>query len=1192
MMTFLRFEWNQWLRSPMTWIFLLIVSLLVFGAVVSDSIQIGGGVGSVYKNAPYVIESYYQMMSLICLLMTTAFMSATASREFSSGMEPFVFSAPISRAAYFFGKFIAAVFISMIPLLGVSIGALLAPLMPWVEAHRYGPVVLQAHIMGFLTFVVPNTFLAGAVVYGLAVIFRSTIVSFVGTMVMMVLYGISQGYTRNLEQEWLANILDPFGEQPFSIATKYWTTDERNMLAVPLEGDLLMNRLLWVGIGIVILAGTYLLFDTTARRRRVARRAANSPDPSTAHTQLPTRSFEAPSRPHSLLALLRLVRFEFKALVKNRPFITIVIIGLINLVTSSTTFTDAYGGTKYPVTYELVNQVSGAFYMFLVGIIAFYSGVIIWRERDARISEIIDATPISTGSIVASKLIAFILGVLVVLAATIPVSIAIQLANGFTDIDVTQYIVKLLIVDALGFTYLIVAALLIQALLNNRYLGYFAFVALLIVNFFVWMIADVGTLMVRFGRTPSFTFSDMNRWGPFVEGQIWFNLYWSSAALLLVAVIHAIWQRGREISIGIRVREASLRLRQRPLKYGLAILIFIGCGGWVFYNTQIINTYTTADDDEQIAIDYERKYKVHTGLPQPRWTDLDYAIELYPEERSLFYEVKGRIVNTEAIDINEIHTTIPITLDSMEITIDGARLTHRENRLRYRIYRLSRSLRPGDTINIKVRGRYVKRGFENEVSFTSVTQNGSFFNSMDILPFFGYDENRELSDKNDRIEHGLPPRRRKPRLDTMDVTARSRSYLPTNADNVNVTTVIGTSADQIAVAPGSLRGEWMRNGRRYFRYTLDAPSKNFYSFLSARYEVARERWNGIDLEVYHIPQHRYNVQTMLRAMRRSLEYYTQHFGPYPHRQARIIEFPRYASFAQAFPGTMPYSEGIGFISDLRNVKTEDIDFVFFVVAHEMAHQWWAHQLIGADMQGSEMLSESFAEYSALMVMEKEYGSHRMRKFLAYEMDKYLSGRSSEYEAERPIVATEGQGYIHYNKGSVVLYALKEMIGSTNVNAALRSLLAEYGHRGAPYPTSIHAIRELRRVTPDSLQYLIDDLFENITLFSNRVEDVRVTRSGAQYTVTVTTRSEKYRADSLGREKAVRLRDYMDVAVFGVGATRNEPGRPLAIRRVHVDAKHNTYTFTVQQRPGMVGIDPYNTLIDRMPDDNVKVVSFP
>jgi aminopeptidase N len=248
-----------------------------------------------------------------------------------------------------------------------------------------------------------------------------------------------------------------------------------------------------------------------------------------------------------------------------------------------------------------------------------------------------------------------------------------------------------------------------------------------------------------------------------------------------------------------------------------------------------------------------------------------------------------------------------------------------------------------------------------------------------------------------------------------------------------------------------------------------------------------KKFNGIDLEVYYVKEHAYNVSNMLAALEKSLAYYTANFGPYFHKQARIIEFPRYSSFAQAFPGTMPYSEGIGFILDLRDVTEEDIDQVFYVVAHEMGHQYWAHQLCGAAMQGSEWMSEGFAQYSALMVMEKEYGKDKMKKFLKYEMNGYLSGRSLEFEAERPIYKTEGQSYIHYQKASVAMYYLKEVIGEGNVNKAMRLLLDSFAYREPPYATSLNALRAFKSVTPDSLHYVITDLFENITLFSNRVE---------------------------------------------------------------------------------------------------------
>ncbi len=101
----------------------------------------------------------------------------------------------------------------------------------------------------------------------------------------------------------------------------------------------------------------------------------------------------------------------------------------------------------------------------------------------------------------------------------------------------------------------------------------------------------------------------------------------------------------------------------------------------------------------------------------------------------------------------------------------------------------------------------------------------------------------------------------------------------------------------------------------------------------------------VALEVYYDPAHTFDIDDMLAASRAGLDYYQAHYSPYQFTQYRIMEFPRYRTFAQSFPNTIPYSEGIGFIG--RVLNRGDIDFTYFVTAHELGHQWWAHQLIGA-----------------------------------------------------------------------------------------------------------------------------------------------------------------------------------------------------------------------------------------------------
>jgi aminopeptidase N len=408
---------------------------------------------------------------------------------------------------------------------------------------------------------------------------------------------------------------------------------------------------------------------------------------------------------------------------------------------------------------------------------------------------------------------------------------------------------------------------------------------------------------------------------------------------------------------------------------------------------------------------------------------------------------------------------------------------------------------------------------------------------------------------------------------------------------VEVSTTISTAPDQIAIAPGSLVKEWEENGRRHFRYVVDHPSLNFYSFMSARYEVAREKLDSIDIEVYHQKEHGVNVPRMLSSMKQTIAYASEHFGPYKHKQARIIEFPRYASFAQAFPGTMPYSEAIGFITDLR--KPEDIDPVFYVVAHEVGHQWWAHQVIGAVMQGATFLSESMAQYTALMVMEQEYGRPHMRKFMKYEADKYQNARGSEAIGESPLLTVENQGYIHYNKGSVMLYGLREFLGEDVLNQAFRHMVDSFGYAEPPYPTSLDMYRAMRAVTPDSLLYLLDDNIKHITLYNNAVSEATARmEADSTWTVDVLITAEKMHSDSLGRETPVPMADWMDIAVqpkLRFGKDKEKGDEPLAKQRVKLSTGENRLTFRVGEKPGYVEIDPDHLFFDRLPADNRKKV---
>lgn len=1193
--TFFSFEIRAWLRSPMPWIFLFVFAMLTFSATVSDDVSIGGSYGNVWKNAPFVAQNWYAVMSILSLLLIVAFLNGAAIRDFENNTDQIVFSTPISKAGYYFGHFAGALVVALIPMFGVSLGmwlgAVVGPAMGWMDAARFGPFEVAGHLNAYVAIVIPNMIFAGGILYAVAALTRSTMYSFVAAVVLLVGYIIAGNLMRDMQNEQVASLLDPFGNRTFSILTKYWTVDEKNHQSVSiLEPSILLNRLLWMAVGLAVLVAAYFKFDFSEKKKSGKKAAISTESEEYSFKQLGELKRVAPGTGTgtTLSQLWSQLRTDFKGVIKSTPFILLSFIGLLNCIPNFQYATEGYGTSNLPVTYTMVDMIRGAFYLFIIAILTYFTGALVWKERMAKVNEIYDALPTRTWTGYAAKFgtilsVVFLLNLVAIVAA-----VCAQALHGYDRFELGVYVRELLVLDMLGFAFLAALFMFIHALSPNMYLGFFICIVVVAVNGFVWGIFDISSNMVKLGDIPDYTLSDLYGYQPFALGLAWFNAYWLLFAGLLAVAAICLWPRGKESGGVKRLALAGQEWKTyRPV--GLALLaVWLCTAGFVFYNTKILNKPVSENTQEKRMARYETEYKRYQGMAQPRTYALKYDIRIFPETRT--YEADGQmwVRNLHQKPLDSLFVHIPSQGD-FKFENPRLALLHNDSVLYLRFYKISPALAPGDSMLLKFSTVYRAKGFENQLSNTSIMQNGTFFNNGDISPTFGYHEGGELSDKNKRRDYKLPEKTRMPALDTANYAARGNQYLNIDSDWVTVETTISTAADQIAIAPGSLLEEKTEGNRRIFRYKLDHKAWNFYSFLSARYEVAREQKDGINYEVYYHADHARNVPRMLKAMQKSIEYYTAHFGPYYHKQCRIIEFPRYAEFAQAFPGTMPYSEGIGFIEDFQ-LEKDDIDMVFYVVAHEMGHQYWAHQECGANMQGAEMTTETFAQYSALMVMEHEYGRDIMRKFLEYETDKYLRDRGRETLREMPLGKCERQGYIHYNKGSAVMYYLKEMIGEAQVNTALKAFLEKFRYKNPPYPTSVDAVNEFAAQTPDSLRYIIQDLFWDITLFENRTKEATMKDLGnGQWEVTIQVECRKLKADELGKETEVPVNDWMEIGAFAKPEGDKKYGKTLHRQRVKISQKDNTFTFRVSEKPDKAGIDPFRMLMDREPKDNVKVV---
>jgi ABC-type transport system involved in multi-copper enzyme maturation permease subunit len=1178
------------LRRPMLYIFMFIVGLLVFGAVVSDNVIIGGAVGDVKKNAPSVVAIYVSILSIFGLLFATAFFNNAALRDYKNNFHEILFSTPISKAGYFFGRFAGAWLLSALVITGIYIGfvlgAALGPAFNWMSPDRIGPTPWGAFINTFILFALPNMFLAGSIIFLLATRFRSTTISFVGTLLIIIGYIISLNLTSDIDNQPLAAMIDIFGIQAYSIDIQYYTPAERNTINPAFSRYLLQNRLLWMGVGLVILLFSYFTFSfstkSSSRGKRKNKKAVQ---------QLPAREPLSPpvlasqgQKQSGWSVFKSFFSINFLSITRSTTFIILLLFSIILLLSNLWGGFEYFGLKSYPVTYKMMDEVNGITSLFVLIILVFFSGELVWRDRDNHINEVIDSTPHQSAVSLFAKTCSLIIVAASLHVFLIFIAILYQVFNGYTKFELGIYFTDFLTEGLMAYVLWAGLFVALQVIINHKYLAYFVSVLLLIMLDLIFVAFKIESNMLNIGSTPSTLYSDMNSFGPGFSGHLWFAFYWLLFGLLTLTLAGLFWPRGmnRRLVDRFRVSKKSLG-RNYYGTLGLFSISWIAVAGIVYYNTQILNEYDTSHQQELMQVAYEKQYSQYEGLPHLSITDATYYIDIYPERRATEGKVDLWVTNRSGQPIDSLHFILQESFNQ-SIDLPGSKVVYEDEDTGYYIYELEQTIQDGDSLQMQCTFSYAEKGFENEVSNLTVLRNGTFFNNAAILPNFGYSADFELSNKNKRRKYELPERQRMPDLQKDCSRLCMSNYLSNGtSDWVNVETYISTSADQIAIAPGSLISKKEEGERHLYHYQVDHPSQNFYSFISARYQVARRVWNGIDLEVYYHPGHEVNVDRMLDAIQKSLEYYTTHFGPYYHRQARIIEFPRYSNFAQAFPGTMPYSESFGFIIDLEGEEKNNV--VDAVIAHEMAHQYWAHQVIGANMKGSTMLSESFAEYSSLMVMKQETGLIQMKDFLKYDLQRYLRGRSQETEKEQPLMKVENQAHIHYGKGSVILYALQEYIGEDKVNMALRDFLEEYRYQPPPYPTAYDFMRHLEPQVPDSLSYLITDWFEEITLYDLRMESAAAQKVGSQYKVKLQIRAKKLKSTPEGESREAPINDWVDIGFYA----DSDDKELIQRERIRLKEELTEYTVKLDELPRRAAVDPLRLLIDRVYDDNVKSV---
>jgi ABC-type transport system involved in multi-copper enzyme maturation permease subunit len=1197
-----KFEIRQQLKAPVFWITAAVFFWFAFTLTYSDEIQFGWG-GYVVRNSPYTVALTVMVLTVFAVFIATTFAATVVLRDDETGFGPIIRATPVTRADYLFGRFAGGFIVSCLVYLSVPLGAFFGAAIPGLDPETVGRFRAVSYLYSYFVLAVPTLFVLCAGVFAFATLTRSMLATYVVALVGLLLYFLSAIYGRRAEFINLATWSDPFGLTAMGRDVANWTPAERNAELVPMAGRLLRNRLLWVAVMTGALALTWRLFKRertaeTKRPKETARDVEATRAPAAAQVALPG----ADRRALGWGPLLTLTRFDVRSVVRSPAFFVLVGITLLNAIIGLNVAGDDTVSITLPVTRLMIQTLFTQFSIYPLLIAAYYAGELVWRDRERRVHEILDATPAADWAFLAPKIIAITIVLVALALGSVGAAVLVQLAKGYTTLELGHYAVWYVLPWVVNMMLFAVLAVFIQTLVPHKFLGLLVVVLVLAGQQSLTRLGFEHNLY-QFAGTSAVPLSDMNGQGNFARYAAWFRAYWTAFAAILTVLAWALWRRGASSPLKSRLQRLPTRLRGAPgVAVAVLALLMAGVGGYIYYNTNVLNQYRALQDSQRWQADYERTLLPLEQVPQPKVTDVTLRVDLYPGESRVVTRGSYIVENKTSAPMQEIHvswargheqrsflgTLLVGDLVMQSLEIDGASLTKDHEDLHYRIYTFDRPLEPGQKTEVRFQTLRQQRGFRNSNNEVRVVENGTFLDNFQITPWLGMSRHMVLQDRTVRRKYGLVPELRPPKLE--DSSARAFNYFRHDADWVNAEVTVSSVPDQVVVAPGHLEESRVVDGRKVWRFKTESPINFFFSIQSARYAVREDTWQDVGLAVYHHPAHDFSVDRMLKAMKASLDYYSTNFSPFQFRQMRIVEFPAYMNFAQAFPGTVPYSEAAGFIIDARD--SSRLDGITYVTAHEVGHQWWAHQVIGADMQGQTVLSETLAQYSALMVMERVYGISEIRRFLKGSLDGYLRGRATDRIGEVPLARVEEQAHIRYQKGGLVMYLLRDVMGEEAVNRALRSLLETYRLKGPPFANSQDLIDRLRLEAGPEHQQLITDLFEKITLYDLKVTGGRASRrEDGKWDVAIDVEARKLYAD----EKGVETEAPVD-ATFDVGVFTSEPGKKgftaegiLSLERQRVTSGKHTLTVVVDREPRFVGLDPYNKYVDRNSDDNVKAV---
>lgn len=1203
------FEIQNRFRRPAVYLYFLAAFIFTIGTFATGSLPIGEKENI---NAPYLIAMWCAGVTMLMMLISSSVMGQALYRDIEYQTKDYYLTYPITKAGYFWGRYFGSFFcmlaIASSIIIGAFIGTKFGPLVGWTDQKQYGPNHFIYYLHPFLTIALPNLFFTSSLFFGLVAITRNVKVIYSGGILLFLGYFLSLFFLRNTNNERVITLADPFGMNSIRYISNAANSFQKNNTLFPISGNFLLNRLIWSGVGFVVIMYTYFRFSFEKFFSGKRDKAAIDDETSKVRRVIFKDVHVDFGGGYNRRTLWQLSKLELRNIARDNYFWIILLSGMCFLAFVFWMGSRNYDVPDFPRTVLLFNIFNDIFTFFIFFIIIFYTGETLHRDRVTRYSYINDSLPPPNWVLNSSKLIPLIILGVFLTFAPVFIALPIQIIKGFYQVNFPGYFVNIFIVILPRFLEMVIFSYVIHVVINNKFVAHGIGITIWVLMFFLRFTGYFNYNLLLYSYTPWFGISDMDGLGHMTSPVMWFNVYWLVWGGLLVIISALFYYRGITSSFKERLQLMRERFDRRTRLFAVGFLIlFLAIGSFIYYNVSYLNDFLLQSENENRAVIYEKSLKHFEKLPLPKVTGIKMFVDLYPDKQRAFIKSFVSLKNKTNRPIEEMLldadgiTEYSIKVDGIFVPYSCPLVYQRGmfNWFRskldtsdFRLYKLQKPLASGDSVVIEVNSSLYPKGFSNGLFSANILRNGTFIGSG--LPGLGYDDDDEINSPYVRKKNGLPPKEDED-IAQNDPVGMSTLKAGKSSDLMNFDITISTTGDQTAIAPGDLVEQWKKDGRNYFHYVKSQPGMyNPFGIISARYAVRKDSvqlGHKININIYFDPEHKANIDRFMQAYKDALPYYSAAYGFYPSKNISLIETSQYGPWETSMTSMATLKEPNSWNADFT--RPDQYDYLYSNTTRLLAQQWWRFQVAPNNTVGSLVIPEGLSSFDALVMAEKRYGKNNIKSILQDQVWVYLFIRPRLEHKEHPLIKAN-EWFEWGGKAALVLYGLRDLIGEDSMNVALRDFRNAYAFKtDPPFAGANNLFEYLQRHVPDSLQYYLTDTWQKITLYDNKVVDAKVEPTGKkdEYKVTIKVDVAKVWIDDKGNDVVAKsMKDYIDIGVFAVDSKSKE-GRqqtnPLYLSKYKFTAGQHTIQIIVKGKPAYVGIDPYAKLIDRQPGDNMK-----